>query len=181
VLSFGDLGATVLRLLPLCLLPLLTACQTDCDDFGRFDGDWVAWSHDSSGEAAVTGYDGDELEEAQAIAAATFANGGRTWTLQYVPNSEALRVKLDGQAWDGKFTPEPDNCNIFALTFGGEYGSDRGSVHSFEWSGQLTFLGDQLNGTFSYADSWILEDRSGTLNIPAGEVEMTLPTAEEEG
>ena len=98
-------------------------------------------------------------------------NGQRSWALKYVPGDDSYTLSIDDQRVVAKATPSDDNCNQLALTAEGNFEGDEGSLHAFSLEADLLWTGDGLSGSFSYADAWTWDGRSGEVRLPDGEHE----------
>lgn len=154
--------------LGLVLLPMAVACDADCDDPSRIDGDYAVWMNitaEPSGDN-LEGYPAEEL----------FYNGQSRWSLKYNPSKSAFQMSIDGQPFDGKYSQESGACNHFNLDVAGDYTTEADTVHSFAWKGTLNFYGETLGGTYNYSDDWVSNTSadSGSITIKSGELSANL-------
>lgn len=151
-----------------------SGCDSECANSGRFDGQWAVWSYAIGDGATFTGIDEAEVVDRATVMQAAFPNGWSTWGMKYVPSDSAVALDVDGQRFDAEYEEDAGNCNVFAMAFSGQYTSEVVVTHAFDWTGELTFMGDHLTGTFSYSDTWTSQDGlSGTFEIPSGELVAT--------
>ena len=153
-------------MLTMLALWLLTGCDPDCDDANRIDGDYLVFSNLTVESADIEGqnlenypYDG------------IFFNGASEWQLKYNPGKQTFQVLLDGQAFEARYTPDPDNCNAFTLEMAGVYTTEQNTAHTFQWTGDLVYLGVKLRGTFTYEDTWDGGGESGAITVPGGQLQ----------
>jgi hypothetical protein len=149
---------------------LAPGCDADCRDQKRMDGTWEVWSNVSGSADEVTG----DNVEAYPFDSVGLINGWSTWTLTYVPSNSTFQMEIDGQPFTGSYTESADNCNAFGLAFTGTYDTDVDTAHTLSWTGELVYMGDHLGGTWSYEDSWVGGGASGTLVVPAGELNANI-------
>ncbi|MFT5680678.1 MAG: hypothetical protein ACI8RZ_001584 [Myxococcota bacterium] len=156
----------------------LMGCDPDCGDTSRMDGDYVVWSHSAVTDDLVTGTNTADYPFRQ-----IFVNGWSEWTIKYIPSKQSFQLSVDGQAYEGTYEPDPNNCNNFSLVFQGTYSTEADTAHSFLWQGDLSYLGVHIAGTFTYKDNWtdLATGVQGSLEIPAGELTATLRSEVSEG
>ena len=135
--------------LPLAAIILAsTGCDPDCGDPARIDGTYevsqnVLDANAVSGENLSAYHTGD-----------TIFNGTSDWTIKWVPGASSFQMAINGQPYTGSYTESDASCNTFNMVVEGAYPTDAGSEHTFTWDGDLTWFGDELAGSFSYADTW---------------------------
>jgi len=164
----------------LLVIPALaTGCGSDCDDAGRLDGTWTVSSWVQGEDWQVSGFDVDSADEATAQQAAVdqaallsqvFVNGDTTWELARKGDGDTFTLSIDNQSFDARMVEQKGACNALDLTFQGAWTGADDSVHTFKFVGEVTFLGEDLTGTWKYTDSftWDDPDASGTVAIPTG-------------
>ena len=157
-------------LLGLVVAPLALGCDPDCNNPSRLDGRWAVTENAGDEEALVTGFQEDEPQARNELLASIFANGESAWELTYVPNRSSFTLRVNDQPYEASYTEGDGSCNAFSLDFSGIYTSTIGGQHDFTWTGELVWSGDELNGVYSYEDSWTWEERSGTVSIPDGQL-----------
>jgi hypothetical protein len=149
----------------------LAGCDADCDNPSRIDGEYAMWSNITSSESEVSGDNTDDfpLEE-------VFINGWSEWDLKYIPSQGAVQLDINGQPFDATYQQEIENCNQFSMSISGDYTTEVNSIHSFEWNGDMRYMGTHLSGTWNYSDSWSnnSDGTSGSLSVPAGELTANL-------
>ena len=156
----------------------LIGCDPDCGDTSRMDGDYVVWSHVAVTDDLITGSNSEDYPYRD-----IFVNGWSEWSLKYIPSKQSFQLSIDGQAFEGAYEPDPNNCNNFSLLFQGTYSTDADTAHSFLWQGDLSYLGVHIAGTFTYQDNWtdLGTGIQGSLDIPSGELTATLRTEISQG
>lgn len=192
----------------LSLALVLVACDADCDDPARINGDYAALHTLLNVSGTATGGDdsGDDTAEATAkseaivagydeVSYALFANGWSHWALTRVTATGEVNVSMsdarermgdpgvvDGQtfSWTGSLNEAADNCNAFDLTMQGQFTTSSGTIHNFQYTSALTWQGDGLAGTFTYADAYTHSDGTagGSIDGATGEVLLVLQGAE---
>lgn len=187
----------------LTLALVLAACDADCDDPARINGDYAALHTllNVSGTAADGADTGDTAEadaKAEAVASgydevsyALFANGWSHWSLTRVTATGEVNISMidarermgdpgtvDGQtfSWTGALTEAADNCNAYDLAMQGQFTTSAGTIHNFQYTSALTWQGTGLAGTFTYADAFTHADGSegGSIDGATGEVVLVL-------
>lgn len=186
------------------VLALLTGCDSDCENTKRMDGVWAMWhqvgnSPDAGGDSPLTlsaDYPTEQL----------FVNGWSRWkfTRQAASNAVALDVievsektdipgvnrMLSDSSFSGSYTENSDNCNMFDINIKDGYVASAvddnqvslGSyTHTFEYEAHLLFVGDHIQGSFTYADTFEGQDgggfpASGEISGVTGTVIATLQT-----
>jgi len=173
------LSTRALTLGLLALPALITGCGSDCDDIARLDGSWVVSSWVGGDDWQVSGFDttSADVETAQQAAidqasllSQVFANGESQWELARKGDGDTFTLSIDNQAYDARMIEQKGACNALDLTFQGAWTGADSSIHTFKFVGEVTFLGDELTGTWKYTDSftWDDADASGTVAIPTG-------------
>jgi hypothetical protein len=161
-------------LLPTASL-LAIGCDADCGNPARLDGRYQVESNTVNDDWSVTGFDEGERDAEVAHLHGVFANGPATWNLKHVPADDGFRVTIDGQQYTATYTPSDANCNSFELSMSGAWSNpEDGATHQFTWVGDLVWTGDELGGTFEYRDEWGFDGRTGTVEIPSGEMRATI-------
>ena len=133
-----------------------------------------------AGPAVVEGYDD--------LSYALFANGWSQWALTWAESTGSLKVAaadarermgdpalVDGQTftWSGQLTQDGTNCNAFDLVMRGIYTTSSGTTHDFDYTSSLTWQGEALSGTFTYADTFSgAGGTSGSITAATGEVSL---------
>jgi hypothetical protein len=171
----------------LCPLLLASGCDAECDEPGRIDGEYAAFSNAATDGWSITGFSDDETDEQIVLLDGIFANGWSEWELKYIPGKTDFQLELDGQPYTADYVQNETTCNSFLLSFSGSYTTDVNSLHEFSWEGDLSYFGSHLGGTYSYTDSWtqtLFEEDdageeqstqySGTITILDGEFRATL-------
>lgn len=160
----------------------LTGCDPDCSSPSRIDGEWSVLAQSTDDAWRISGFGSDEDAAERAAQAQLLSqlmvNGERQWTLKYVPGSDTYNLSIDGQRFEAEAEPAPDHCNQLALQVEGSWEGEAGSAHEFTLKGDLLWTGDRLAGTFSYADAWTWEGRTGEVRLPAGELSAARGEAE---
>lgn len=134
------------------LLPLAGACDQDCDNPQRLDGTYRVWSnvvtHTPEPEALDPEYPVEDI----------FYNGLSEWSLKYFPARAAFDLALGGSQYSASFVQDSSNCNAFELSFGAAedtvFVTPDGTIHEFQWAGDLVYFGSHIGGTFSYEATW---------------------------
>jgi hypothetical protein len=153
-------------------------CDPDCSSPGRVDGSYDTVARSTKDTWQISGFstDGDvdeQLAQAELLSQLPL-NGQRAWALKYVPGDDSYTLSIDEQRVIAKATPSDDNCNQLALRADGSFEGEAGSLHEFSLEADLLWTGDGLSGTFSYADAWTWDGRSGEVRLPDGELLATL-------
>ncbi len=182
---------------------LLVGCDADCDDPARINGTYAAFhalfnASGTTSDGDDTGDTGDTDTTAKAgpavvegyddVSYALFANGWSQWGLTWAESTGSLKVAaadarermgdpglVDGQTftWQGQLTQGGTNCNAFDLVMNGVYTTSAGTSHTFDYTSSLTWQGDALAGTFTYADTFSGADgASGSITAATGEVSL---------
>ncbi len=161
---------------------VLPGCDADCADGNRLNGTYRVESNVSADDWGVTGWeDGPMIAETEHLMG-LFANGTSTWELRNLPASGGLLVTIDGQGFEAALTAAEDNCNRLGVEMEGAWTNpENGALHDFVWLADLLWSGDALSGSWSYEDQWLLEDRSGTVFLPSGELQGSLREGGSEG
>lgn len=182
----------------------LVACDADCDDPARINGTYAAFHTLLNVQGTpAEGDSGGDTAEADAKAAATaegyddlsyslFANGWSRWALTWAPATGSLNISMtdarermgdpgvvDGQtfSWSGALTESADNCNAFDLALQGQFTTSSGTIHNFQYTSALSWQGEGMAGTFTYADGYTATDGSaGAIDGATGEVILVLQT-----
>ena len=144
---------------------LLAGCDPDCGNPARLDGNYDVWQNVAdastvSGEN-LSAYPYDD----------TVFNGASAWNIKWVPGDSSFQLSINDQPFTGASYDESETgCNTFTLLFDGSYEAEPGSVHALTWEGELTWYGDELNGNYTYTDTWANDETgtSGTINVPDG-------------
>ena len=164
-------------------LALLAACDSECDDPTRIDGQWAVFANATSSDWQVTGFTeaertaGDQAE----LLSHVFPNGWSTWDIRYTPGRDRYSVEIDGQSFEATHSADKQSCNRIQLDLAGIYQAPEGSTHEFDMSTELVWTGDVLVGSYAYAGSWALDDKNGDVRIPAGELRATQGSAPDTG
>lgn len=157
---------------------LLPACDADCADGTRVNGTYRVESNVSDDDWVVTGWEDGPMTDESDHLMGLFVNGSATWDLRQLSASDALRVTIDGQAFEAALSTAEDNCNRLELEMEGSWANPQnGSTHQFLWIADLLWTGDALSGSWSYEDQWTLEDRTGSVSLPSGELQGSLRDA----
>ena len=169
----------------LCLLPavlFLPGCDADCADSTRLNGTYRLESNVSADDWEVSGWeDGPMIDETEHLMG-LFVNGTSTWEVRELPSSGNLLLTIDGQGFEAAMSTAEDNCNRLDLEMEGSWNNpENGALHQFVWMADLLWSGDALSGSWSYEDQWTLEDRSGTVFLPSGELQGSLREGGSEG
>lgn len=150
-----------------------TGCDSDCGNPGRIDGTYAVWSNVTSDAYTITGL--DDAQDRSAVMDAAFINGWSQWDFKYVPSNDSFALEVDGQTYTAAYEESGASCNAFTFSFAGLYDSEADTVHTFDWSGDLNYMGGHIEGTYSYSDTWTsTEGATGSITIPDGEVRGTL-------
>jgi hypothetical protein len=174
--------------LPVSLLALLsTGCDADCADASRLNGTYAMWHtvlNTSTGATVSEDYPGYGV----------FVNGWSKWKVNWAAGSDTVSADItdvaEGQSgpagavgttqpFSGSFVPSAKDCNAFTMHLDGVFEGTSGSSHLFVYDAELVYMGDHLNGTFAYTDTFTAtaEDGSalsGGLTDATGEVQGTL-------
>lgn len=147
-----------------------TGCDPDCADPSRIDGLWSMSANSSTDAASLTVAQGAESIDDVALLWGILPNGESTWDLKYIPANQSYTLIVGDQSYRATQEADADNCNRMKLRFSGDWASDYGAAHQFDWRGDLTWSGDEIGGTFTYEDTWTVDGAAGTISIPAGEI-----------
>jgi len=159
-------------LVALCAV-VVAGCDSDCGNPGRLDGTYSVWSNVTSDDYTIDGLD-DAAEQIEVLDAA-FINGWSQWQFKYVPSKDDFTLEIDGQPYTATYTEASDDCNAMSMKFNGQYDSEADTVHTFDWQGDLAYMGAHITGTFSYSDTWTRTDgATGSIDIPSGELRARL-------
>jgi hypothetical protein len=167
----------------LVALASLVGCASECDERARVDGTYAAWH--TFTESAEPGAPTSRDPAWPAYEA--FVNGWSRWdlawsdvgvvTLQITDAAERQGELTDGaptvQSYTGQMLEGEDNCNRLALSFAGDWDTPSGETLTFTYAADLTFVGDRLNGTFSYADTMASTGAAGVSGV-TGQVTAVL-------
>jgi hypothetical protein len=165
------------------VLALLAACDSECDDPKRIDGQWAVFANATSSDWQVTGFTEEERAagDQAALLDNIFPNGWSTWDIRYTPGRDRYAIEIDGQNFEADHTPDATSCNRIQLTMAGLYQAPEGSTHEFDMDAEVVWTGDELVGSFAYADAWTTDEKDGVVRIPAGELRATLGAAPDTG
>lgn len=152
----------------LALLSLM-ACEAECPDDTRLNGDYAAWSYATAPTADITGEGVADYPWPDA-----FVQGWSEWDLTYVSARDEVNLVIDGQPFIADFARQPEDCRNFKMSFVGTYLSAVGSTHAFSWRGWLSYQGPHRGGSWEYEDtwSWPEEGTSGSIQIPEGQISL---------
>jgi uncharacterized lipoprotein NlpE involved in copper resistance len=155
-----------MRRATLCLglLVTLMGCKNECDTPARINGSYAVNTEISSA-GTITGDNLDAYPEG-----ATFLKGWSEWDLQYQPAQIEVDIDINGQSYTADYLEDPTSCNAFGLSFVGTWLAEGGTLHNFEWVGDLHYVGTHLEGDFSYSDSWSdpATGEAGTIEVSEG-------------
>ncbi len=168
---------------------LATGCDADCADTSRVNGTYAMWhtvlnTADEGGATVSENYPSYDV----------FVNGWSKWKINWSAGSDTVNADItdvaeaqdgpDGavgttQAFSGSLTSSASDCNVFTMHIEGDFASKADTTHAFVYDAQVVYVGDHLNGTFSYTDSFVGVDAdgaaiSGALENATGEVSGTL-------
>ncbi len=174
--------------------PLAAGCGSDCADATRVNGTYAMW-HSITNLAAD---EGGASVNADYPSYQVFANGWSKWKLTYQSADGTLNADITdvaevqgdfneggalAQSYAGTLTSAEDNCNVFALHLEGDFETSADTVHTFVYDATLVYLGDHLNGTHAYSDTYVSSldgstntggltgaegDANGTLQVEGG-------------
>lgn len=156
----------------LAISALAAACDADCGDPARMDGAWSTWSNVTDA-STVTGENLEDYPFEEAL-----FNGWTDWQLKWVPGAKSFQLAVDEEPFTATYAEEASSCNAFNLDFSGTWETAEGTRHDFRWEGNLRYYGDELGGTFSYADEWYTSGSggaSGTIVVPEAEFTASPP------
>ncbi len=150
------------------------ACDADCDSPERLDGNWIVWSNVTATADQMSGTNVEDYPLTD-----VFFNGWSEWNLKYLPSKSAFQLSVDGQPYEASYTEAAESCNSFAMGFGGTYTTDT-TDHVFEWTGDLSYQGSHIGGTWSYSDEWTGSDSDGgtiegSITVPSGDLNANVP------
>jgi len=152
---------------------MVGGCDSDCGNPGKIDGTYAVWSTVTGDAYTFEGLDDDTARTE--VMNAAFVNGWSLWDFKYVPSKDDYTLEIDGQPYTANYQGASDNCNAFGFEFSGLYDSAADVVHTFEWSGNLVYMGAHMSGTYTYSDTWTRTDSTyGTITVPDGEFRANL-------
>lgn len=148
----------------------LAGCSAECADPSRIGGVYNIFS-------SV----GDPMDPPEGMRPhAAFYNGPRTWNIAYNRNANTVTLLIEGQELTAAYSEDAANCNRFDLEItDGAWSSDATELvdeetitsnHSVHWLASLVWQGDEISGSYSVSDNWIVngsasgEVASGTLD-----------------
>jgi hypothetical protein len=171
-------------MLPLlnAILPMLVGCASECDDGTRLDGTYAAWHALTNADAEG----GTAVRDPAWPAYEAFVNGWTKWRLDWsgmgvvavtiTDAAERQGELVEGavpQTFTGEMAASDDNCNVLRLTLSGDWDTPSGETLTFSYAADLTFVGEQLNGTFTYDDTMASTGAAG-LTAARGEISAVL-------
>ena len=161
----------------------LAGCNNECDDPTRIEGQWAMFGNATSTDWQVTGFTEAEREagDEAKLLNNVFANGWSTWDIRYTPGRDSYAIDIDGQTFEAKHSASEQSCNRIDLELAGIFVSDGGSIHDFAMEVEVVWTGDEMAGSWAYADTWTLDGRNGAINIPAGELHGSTGAAGDSG
>ena len=82
------------------------------------------------------------------------------------------------QPFSGSLVSSAEDCNAFTMHIEGNFETVSSSVHAFVHDAEVVYMGDHLNGTFAYTDTFTGTAADGTalsggLANATGEVQGT--------
>ncbi len=140
-------AAYIFSVLIALALPGLSGCDSDCERPSRLDGKYAVWSNVITHDPEVIPDDYPSRE--------IFYNGWSSWDLRYISAQSSFELAVDDQpTYAGAYQSSDNNCNSFTLSFEGIYVDDTGCMHDFTWTGELSYYGSHLAGTWDYSSDW---------------------------
>jgi hypothetical protein len=106
-----------------------------------------------------------------------FVNGWSKWKINWAAGSETLSADITDvaeaqsgseaevgptQTFSGSFVRSEADCNAFAMHLDGVFDGTSGSSHLFVYDAELVYMGDHLNGTFAYTDTFTASAADGS-------------------
>lgn len=176
--------------LPVSLIALLsTGCDSDCADTSRVNGTYAMW-HAALNTAEGGGATVSENYPSYEV----FINGWSKWKINWSAGTDAINADITDvgeaqsgpdasagttQPFSGTLTSSADDCNVFAMHIEGNFETASDTTHAFVYDADVVYVGDHLNGTFTYSDTFTgtAEDGtavSGMLESATGELSGTL-------
>ncbi|MES2638276.1 MAG: hypothetical protein V4850_02310 [Myxococcota bacterium] len=173
----------------LALALLASGCDSDCADSSRVNGTYAMWH-----TALNTGEGGGATVSENYPSYEVFINGWSKWKINWSSGTDTINADItdvaepqsgpDGlvgttQPFAGSLTSSADDCNVFAMHIEGNFETTSDTMHAFVYDASMVYVGDHLNGTFTYSDTFTgtAEDgtaTSGMLENATGELSGTL-------
>lgn len=141
-----------------------SGCGVDCGDPSQINGRYAIFAN-------VIEWEVSEPSEAFPSYKSP-ANGWAEWTFEWNQLKQPpVIVSFDGQPYEGDGTWDPVECGNFNLEWSGTYLSDSDSTHAFSATAQFVQFADQIEGQWTYEESWTAETgETGTFTVTAGQL-----------
>ncbi|MDP2306347.1 MAG: hypothetical protein Q8P18_10000 [Pseudomonadota bacterium] len=166
-----------------------TGCDSDCVDTSRVNGTYAMWH-----TTLNTAEGGDATVSESYPSYDVFVNGWSKWKINWSAGSDTINADITDvaesqsgpdavvgttQSFAGSLTSSADDCNTFAMHVEGSFETRADTTHAFMYDANVVYVGDHLNGTFTYSDTFTgtAEDGSavsGMLENATGELSGTL-------
>lgn len=166
-----------------------TGCDADCADTSRINGTYAMWH-----TVLNAGEEGGATVSEDYPSYDVFVNGWSKWKVNWSAGNDTINADITDvaevqsgpdatvgttQAFSGSLVASEADCNAFTMHIEGNFTSKARTTHAFIYDAQLVYVGDHLNGTFTYSDSYTGTDSdgeaiSGALENATGEVTGTL-------
>ena len=145
----------MMRLALALLMLSATGCGVACDASSEINGRYAVFAN-------VLEYDGTNLEVFPSYMSP--ANGWSDWDMAWPEGSETVAVAIDNQSYVAESTSDPRYCGTFSMSFSGTYTSVNDTTHEFVADGDFVVFGPQLEGDWTWEESWALDDATGTFS-----------------
>lgn len=134
----------------------LLACDPGCDPPGSLDGPTYRMFGN------VVEY---ELGGPEDYPGTSPVNGVTRWAFDWGDAAEGpVTVIIDEQQFAGTGAWGTQECNVFAVRFGGTWVAPGGRRHSFEAAGNFLYFDILLEGALAWDETWEDAGLSGTLD-----------------